>query len=99
LWVASFDQKNRGTVRFAAVDTSGLSPVVPGQAPEVSVPKPKGKASATNLATLEQTTTQNGNSPTSEAKITHFENISEDAAATAQLVAGEVAFNTKSHMW
>jgi hypothetical protein len=99
LWVASFDQNNRGTVRLAAVDASGLSPVASGQAPEVSVPKPKGKASATNLAALEQTTTQNGNSPTSEANIAHLESTSDDAAAIAQLVAGKVAFNIKSHTW
>jgi hypothetical protein len=99
LWVASFDQKNRGTVRFAAVDASGLSPVVPGQAREVSVPKPKGKASATNLAALEQITTQNGNSPNSEAETTHFENISDYTPATAQLIAGKIAFNIKSHTW
>jgi hypothetical protein len=99
LWVASFDQKNRGIVRFAAVDASGLSPVAPGQAPEVSVPQPKGKASTTNLAASEQTTTQNRTSPTSEANISHLESIGDYPAAIAQLVAGEVAFNTKSYTW
>src|SRR6516164_10255367 len=98
LWVASFDQKNRGTVRFAAVDASGLSPLIPSQAPEVSVPKPKKKASATNLAGLEQTT-QNGSSPTSEGKITHLENISDAAAATSQLEADNAALNTISRRW
>ena len=86
LWVASFDQKNRGTVRFAAVDASGLSQLVPSQAPEVSLP--------TNLSGLEQTT-QNGSSPTSEGKITHLENISNDAAASSQLDA----FNTIIRRW
>ena len=85
-WVASFDQKNRGTVRFAAVDASGLSQLVPSQAPEVSLP--------TNLSGLEQTT-QNGSSPTSEGKITHLENISNDAAASSQLDA----FNTIIRRW
>ena len=67
LFVASFDQKNRGTIRFAAMDASALS-LVSAQAPEVSIPTPKG-TSATTLAGLEQTT-QNGNS-ISEGKITH----------------------------
>jgi hypothetical protein len=98
LFVASFDQKNRGTVRFAALDASALSPVVSGQGPEVSISKPKGKASATNLAGLEQTT-QNGNSPTSEGKITHPENISNDAAATSQLEVDKTAFNTIIRRW
>jgi hypothetical protein len=98
LFVASFDQKNRGTVRSAALDASALSPVVSGQAPEVSIPKPKAKASTTNLAGLAQAT-QNGNSPIFEGRVTHPENISDDAAAPSQLEVDKTAFNTIIRRW
>jgi hypothetical protein len=98
LWVASFDQKNRGIIRFAAVDASELSPLVPAQVQGVSLPTAQGNPFAANLGGLEQTT-QAGNSPTSEDKITHLESISDDVAEAAQLVADNVAFNTKSRAW
>ena len=53
VWAASFDQRGRGTLRFAAVDASGLTPIpvpnasvaqpvqpAPVQVPDVSVSKP-----------------------------------------------------------
>src|SRR5262249_21513511 len=89
LWVASFDQKNRGSLRFAAVDASELSPLSPGQVAGVSLPTAQGNSFATKLAGLEQTT-QPGTPPISEDKITHLESISDEAAATAQLEADKV---------
>jgi hypothetical protein len=41
MWAASFDQAGRGTLRFAAVDASGLSAPLPGQAPDVILPVPQ----------------------------------------------------------
>jgi hypothetical protein len=96
LWVTSFDQKNRGTVRFAAVDASGLSPPVPEQVRGVSLATAQGNPFAANFSGLEQTT-QTDKSPTSEDNITHLDSIGEDAAATDQLLAGKVVSNTKSH--
>jgi hypothetical protein len=40
LWAASFDQAGRGTLRLVAVDASGLSTPLPGQAPDVILPVP-----------------------------------------------------------
>jgi hypothetical protein len=80
------------------VDASGLSPLGPGQVAGVSLPTAQGNSFATNLVGLEQTT-QPGMPPISEDKITHLESISNEVAATAQLEADKVAFNTKSRRW
>jgi hypothetical protein len=56
LRAGSFDQEARGTLRFAAVDASGLSSLLPDQAPAVIVPAPQqGDASEANVAELKQT--------------------------------------------
>ena len=59
LWVASFGQRGRGTLRFAAVDASGLVAPLPVQAsdvlartPQHVLPSQQAEAPETNIAEL-----------------------------------------------
>jgi hypothetical protein len=57
LWAAGYDRKERGTLRFAAVDASGLSSLLPAQASAVIVQtSQQGNAAEAKLAELKQTT-------------------------------------------
>jgi hypothetical protein len=57
LWAAGYDRTGRGTLRFAAVDASGLSSLLPAQASAVIVQtSQQGNAAEAKLAELKQTT-------------------------------------------
>jgi hypothetical protein len=56
LWAGSFDQGARGTLRFAAVDASGLPSLLPDQAADVIVAAAQqGNAPEASVAELKQT--------------------------------------------
>jgi hypothetical protein len=89
LWAASFDQEGRGTLRFAAVDASGLSSPLPAQAPDVILPIPQQvNAPETSPAELKQTIeTLKADLAKSADKISQLERVKTETERQARLDA------------
>jgi hypothetical protein len=89
LWAASFDQEGRGTLRFAAVDASGLSSPLPAQAPDVILPIPQQvNAPETSPAELKQTIeTLKADLAKSADKISQLERVKAETERQARLDA------------